>query len=193
MAWLYNNKAIQVGRSWTDSKGVKHPRTWSNWTAQRKAQVGLTFKADPVVESYDSRFYYSANNAKPLADAPQVDENNQPVLDMDGNPVITKGLKTEALDRVKSQAASLLQPTDWYVTRFAEMGYDADTGTVSEVAVIPEEVKAYRAAVREASNTIESAINGATTLAAFMALHNAPVDAQGNPTGSSPINAWPES
>ena len=73
------------------------------------------------------------------------------------------------------------------------MGYDPETGTVDEVAVIPEEVKAYRAAVREASNTIESAINGATTLAAFMALHNAPVDAQGNPTGSAPINAWPES
>lgn len=192
MAWLYNNKTIQVGRSWTDSRGVKHPRTWSNWTAERKAQVGLMFQADPVVDSYDSRFYYSANNAKPLADTPQVDENNQPVLDEDGNQMMTKGLKTEALDRVKSQAASLLQPTDWYVTRFAEMGYDAETGTVSEVALIPEEVKTYRAAVREASNTIESAINGATTLAAFMALHNAPVDAQGNSTGPAPINAWPE-
>jgi hypothetical protein len=191
--WSYQNKTIQVGRSWTDSKGVKHPRTWSNWTAERKAQVGLTFKADPVVDSYDERFYYSANNAKTLADTPQVDENNQPVLDMDGNQVITKGLKTEALDRVKSQAASLLAPTDWYVTRFAEMGYDPETGTVDEVAVIPEEVKTYRAAVREASNTIESAINGATTLAAFMALHDTPVDAQGNPTGSAPINAWPES
>jgi hypothetical protein len=189
--WLHQNKTIQVGRSWTDSKGVKHPRTWSNWTAERKTAVGLVWKDDPVVESYDERFYYSANNAKPLADTPQVDENNQPVLDEDGNQMITKGLKTEALSRVKSQAASLLQPTDWYVTRFAEMGYDPETGTVDEVAVIPEEVKTYRAAVREASNTIESAINGATTLAAFMALYDAPVDAQGEPTGPAPINAWP--
>ena len=191
--WLHNNKTIQVGRSWTDSKGVKHPRTWSNWTTERKTAVGLVWKDDPVVESYDERFYYSANNPKPLADTPQVDENNQPVLDEDGNPVITKGLKTEALERVKSQAASLLTPTDWYVTRFAEMGYDAETGTVSEVAVIPEEVKAFRAAVREASNTIESAILATNTLTAFMALHEAPVDADGNTTGPAPINAWPAS
>ena len=190
--WLLNNKQIQVGRSFVDSKGVKHPRNWSNWTAERKQQVGLIFKADPVVESFDSRFYYSANNAKPLNDTPQVDENNQPVLDRDGQQVITKGLKTEALSRVKSQAASLLQPTDWYVTRFAEMGYDPETGTVDEVAVIPEEVKAYRAAVREASNTIEAAISGATTLQAFIALHTTPVDAQGNPTGDAPISAWPK-
>ena len=189
--WLHQNKTIQVGRSWTDSKGVKHPRTWANWTAERKTAVGLVWQDDPVVQSFDSRFYYSANNPKPLADTPQVDENNQPMLDQDGNQVITKGLKTEALERVKSQAASLLQPTDWYVTRFAEMGYDPETGTVDEVAVIPEEVKTYRAAVREASNTIESAINGATTLAAFMALYDAPVDAQGEPTGPAPINAWP--
>ena len=191
--WLLNNKQIQVGRSFVDSKGVKHPRNWSNWTAERKQQVGLVWKADSVVESYDERFYYSANNAKPLNDTPQVDENNQPVLDEDGQQVITKGLKTEALSRVKSQASLLLQPTDWYVTRFAEMGYDAETGTVSEVAVIPEDVKAFRAAVREASNTIETAITAAANLQAFMNLYKAPVDAQGNPTGPAPINAWPQS
>tara|TARA_X000000950_G_scaffold95024_1_gene119758 strand:+ start:510 stop:1088 length:579 start_codon:yes stop_codon:yes gene_type:complete len=191
--WLLNNKQIQVGRSFVDSKGVKHPRNWSNWTAERKQQVGLVWKADSVVESYDERFYYSANNAKPLNDTPQVDENNQPVLDRDGQQVITKGLKTEALSRVKSQASLLLQPTDWYVTRFAEMGYDAETGTVSEVAVIPEDVKAFRAAVREASNTIETAITAAANLQAFMNLYKAPVDAQGNPTGPAPINAWPQS
>ena len=190
--WLYQDKQVQVGRSFVDANGVKHPRNWSNWTEARKQQVGLVWKADPVVESYDERFYYSANNAKPLNDTPQVDENNQPVLDENGQQVITKGLKTEALSRVKSQAASLLEPTDWYVTRFAEMGYDAETGTVSEVAVIPEDVKAYRAAVREASNTIEAAISGATTLQAFIALHTTPVDAQGKPTGDAPINAWPK-
>ena len=63
--WLYQNKAIQVGRSWTDSKGVKHPRTWANWTAERKTAVGLVWQDDPVVQSFDSRFYYSANNPKP--------------------------------------------------------------------------------------------------------------------------------
>jgi hypothetical protein len=46
--------------------------------------------------------------------------------------------------------------------------------------------------VRTASNTIETAINGAADHAAFMALYNAPVDADGNPTGNAPINDWPE-
>ena len=105
--------------------------------------------------------------------------------------MIKEGLKTEALSRVKSQAASLLAPTDWYVTRFAEMGYDPETGTVDEVAVIPDDVKAYRAAVREASNTIESAIKSATTIQTFMNLYKATVDAQGKVTSPAPISAWP--
>jgi len=190
--WLYQDKQVQVGRSWTDSNGVKHPRSWSSWTAERKQQVGLVFKADPVVESYDSRFYYCANDAKPLNDTPQMDENNQPVLDEDGNPVVTQGLKPAALEAAKRQAASLLAPTDWYITRFAETGYDAETGTVNEVSAIPQEVKDFRASVRAACNSIETAIAGTTTLAEFIALHTTPVDAQGNPTGDAPINAWPK-
>ena len=50
----------------------------------------------------------------------------------------------------------------------------------------------YRAAVRTSSNTIETAINGAADHAAFMALYDVPVDADGNPTGNAPINDWPE-
>ena len=191
--WYYQDKMIQVGRGWTDSKGVKHPRTWANWSEDRKKEMGMIFKAPAAKPVFDSQFYTAPNVAKPLVDTPMVDGDNKPVLDMDGNPMVQQGLKTEALSRVKSQAAALLAPTDWYVTRFAEMGYDPETGTVDEVAVIPDDVKAFRAAVREASNTIETAITAAANLQAFMNLYKAPVDAQGNPTGPAPINAWPQS
>ena len=190
--WYYQDKMIQVGREWRDSKGVQHPRTWSNWSEDRKKSMGMVFKAEAPKPSFDVRFYKAPNVAKPLIDTPVVDDENNQVMDMNGKPMIEQGLKTLALDRVKSQAAALLAPTDWYVTRYAEMGYDAETGTVSEVAPIPDDVKAFRKAVREASNAIETAIDAATTHAQFMDLHKVPVDAAGEPTGPAPIDAWPE-
>ena len=153
--------------------------------------MGMVFKEPTPQPVFDDRFYKAPNVAKPLVDAPVVDEDNKPVLDMEGNPMIEVGLKTKALDRVKSQAAALLAPTDWYVTRYAEMGYDAETGTVGEVAPIPDDVKAFMKAVREASNAIETAINGAANLQSFMNLYKVPVDASGKPTGPAPIDAWP--
>lgn len=178
--WLHQNKAIQVGRSWTDSKGVKHPRTWSNWTAERKTAVGLVWKDDPVVESYDERFFSAPGVQRSLTDKPVVDEAGQPVLDMDGNPMITEGLKPAAIKAVKAEAGRMLSETDWYVIRAEETGEP-----------VPQAVRDARAAIRTAANEIEVKINNAKSHTAFVNLHNAPVDADGNPTGPAPINAWP--
>ena len=41
-------------------------------------------------------------------------------------------------------------------------------------------------------NNIEAAITAASDLAAFIALYDVPVDADGNPTGNAPINDWPD-
>ena len=57
---------------------------------------------------------------------------------------------------------------------------------------MPDSVAAYRAAVRNASGDIEAAITAVTTLDAFIALYDAPVDADGNPAGNAPINDWPD-
>ena len=40
-------------------------------------------------------------------------------------------------------------------------------------------------------DTIETAITNAADHAAFMALYDVPVDADGDPTGNAPINDWP--
>lgn len=101
---------------------------------------------------------------------------------IDGTPKALDGLKAKAISTVKSQASGKLAPTDWHVIKAAE---------VSDYTV-PSEVTTYRAAVRTASNTIESSITNAADHDAFMALYDAPVDSNGNATGNPPIVDWPE-
>ena len=186
MAWLYGSKQIRVGRGWTDGMGVKHPTQWATaWSSDEKAAKGLVWVDD--VLPHDSRFYWGrdAEGAlipKNIDDVNEVDENGDPLLDEDGVQVVTKGLKTNAIELVKTQAGGLLAPTDWMVIKASEV---ADYS-------VPADILTYRAAVRTASNTIEAAIDACTTLDAFMALYDTPVDADGNPTGNAPINDWPE-
>ena len=180
MPYKYNSKVIRAGRGWTDTNGVKHPTNWMNWSDAEKTAAGLVWEADPA--TYDNRFYWDANTPKSLTDVNEVDEDGNPVLDEDGNQVVTKGLKTKAIETVKAQAGGLLAPTDWMVIKAAEVdGY-----------TVPSDIVTYRAAVRAKSNDIEASINGAADLAAFMALYDTPVDADGNATGNPPITDWPE-
>jgi len=179
MPYKYNSKVIRAGRGWTDNDGVKHPTNWMNWSDAEKTAAGLVWEADPA--TYDNRFYWDANTPKSLTDVNEVDEDGNPVLDEDGN-LVTKGLKTKAIETVKAQAGGLLAPTDWMVIKAAEVdGYTA-----------PSDIVTYRAAVRAKSNDIEASINGAADLAAFMALYDTPVDADGNAIGNPPITDWPE-
>ena len=177
--WKYQNRVIKVGRGWTDNDGVKHPSNWSNWDADTKAAKGLVWEDDPA--PFDNRFYWSHDLPKAIDDVDAVDEDGNPVLDEKGEQVVTRGLKWNAIQTVKAQAAGLLQPTDWYVVRKSETGTE-----------IPAEVLTYREAVRTASGVIESAITACTTHAQFVALYVTPVDDEGMPTGNAPINDWPE-
>lgn len=167
MAYKYSGRIIRTGKSWVDNDGITHPSNWMVWSAETKAEKGVIWEDDPT-SSFDNRFYWSADVPRALED----------VTEEDGS--ITKGLKSNAISVVKQQAAGLLTPSDWYVTRKAETGTE-----------IPSDILTYRQSVREASGAIEAAISGVTTLEAFIALYEAPVDAEGN-VGTAPINAWPE-
>jgi len=179
--WKYKSRVLQVGRSWTDDNGRQFPANWNRMTRKQKESVGLVWKTVTPPAPYDSRFYYSALNPKPLDDKPAVDEMNQPILDEKGQQVITKGLKTEAVEKVKQTANQLLSDTDWMVIRAQEKG-----------TAIPADVQSYRDGVRAAADTIESAINGAADLEAFIALHKVPT-VNGEPSGKAPIENWPDS
>ena len=178
MAYKYSGRIIRAGKAWTDNDGIQHPSNWMLWDDATKAAKGLVWEDDPA--SFDGRFYWSAGVAKALDDVNEVDEDGNAIME-DGVQVVTLGLKSNAIATVKAQAGGLLAPTDWMVVRSAENGTD-----------IPADVLAYRAAVRAASGTIEAAITAVTTLDAFIALYDVPVDADGNPTGNAPINDWPD-
>ena len=180
MPWKHSGKVIRVGKSWTNNDGVTHPSNWATWSDADKAKAGLTWEADAA--TYDSRFYWDANTPKALDDVNEVDADGNPVLDEDGNQVVTLGLKSTWKATVKQQAGGLLQPTDWMVIKASEVsGY-----------TVPADILTARAAIRTASNTIEAAIDAAADHTAFMALFDAPTDADGNVTGNAPIADWPE-
>jgi hypothetical protein len=179
MAYKYSGRIIRAGKAWADNDGIQHPRNWMLWDAATKTAKGLVWEDDPA--SFDGRFYWSADVPRSLEDVNEVDAEGNAVLNTDGVQLVTKGLKSNAIATVKQQAAGLLTPTDWYVTRKAET--DAE---------IPSDILTYRQSVRTASGAIEAAISGVTTLEAFIALYEAPVDAEGNVTGNAPINDWPD-
>jgi hypothetical protein len=181
MAWLYNGRTLKVGKSWTDNNGYKHPYNWASaWSADDKEQWGVTWQDDEDT-SYDNRFYWARDVERSLTDVNAVDEDNNPLLDQDGNQVVTKGLKTIWIERTKSTANGLLTASDWMVIRNAEKS-----------VAIPSEISTYRDSVRTATGTIETAINGCADLDAFKALFVVPTDADGNPTGNAPIYDFPE-
>ena len=167
--WTYSGLRVREGRVWSDNTGRRYPpQWWGATTNDEKIALGLVWVDDPV--QYDSRFYTGDGTPKTLDDTTNEDGT------------VTKGLKSNAIALVKAQAAGKLAPTDWMVIKASEVAdYSVDADTLT-----------YRAAVRTASNTIESAITGAADHDAFMALYDTPVDADGVPTGNATINDWPD-
>jgi len=180
MAYKYNGKIIRAGRAWTGIDGVQHPRNWMIWSDSEKTAAGLVWEDDPA--PFDNRFYWSAGVERALDDVNETDEDGNALLDEDGNQVVTLGLKSQYKAQAKTRAASLLAPTDWQVIKTTEV----------DSYSVPANISQYRADVRAASNTIETTIDNAADLDAFIALFDTPVDSDGNPTGNAPINNWPD-
>jgi len=76
---------------------------------------------------------------------PIVDDNNEAVLDSDGNPTYTvttennyniDELKSDKKKAVNEEAGRLLKPTDWYVIRKSERNVDIPSDVVTERADI---------------------------------------------------------
>ena len=169
-------------------------RAAPSWSAEQLAANGIHEVVYDHSNLKDSRFYingaesfdfandtvtasHSAATGKALDDVNATDEN-----DVELDPVVViSGVKTNEKNQIKSQAASHLQSSDWYVVRLAE----------SETA-IPANVSTYRAAIRTKSNEMETAIDGAATIEALEALFtyiNTGTDA--NPVTARPIGEFP--
>ena len=186
MAFLLNGQPLGVDRPFRDADGTQYPANWlRRASAEDKAAVGITEVADP--ERFDERFYWGVGNPKALENVNVVDENNNPVLDGDGNQIVNEGLKSVWVAAQKEIAATLLAPTDWYVTRKAE----------DSAAAIPATVSTYRAAVRTTCGTRETEINACTTTDQLAALLTNPaevLDSEGNMVANTEsfITRWPD-
>jgi len=152
-----NPLAVDVAFSHND---INYPANWLRLsTADEKTALGITEVADDPV--YDSRFYWANGTAKTLTDTNEVDENGDPVLDSDGNQLVTLGVKSVLKAQEKATAGSLLARYDWYVVRKAEKS-----------TAIPTAITTYRDGVRTACNTRETEIDNCADTAALVTLYS---------------------
>ena len=190
MPWKKTDGTIvQIGKSWVDDNKIRHPSNWNIWTDAYKKSMGLTWEDPPKSsEAYDDKFYKGRKtdgtlNERSLSDVNSVDTDGKAVIDpLTGKQMIELGLKSIWIAKTKEIAQYKLNKHDWMITRKAEKGTE-----------IPSDVTTYRDAVRTKCASIETAINNCSNLTQFMALFDAPVDSDGNPTGdNAPINDFPD-
>ena len=98
---------------------------------------------------------------KALDDAEAKDSDGKNILDEKGNKTYNYGLKTQAKEKAKQQANSLINRFNWLVERSI---YDSSKS-------IPDAVKTYVASIRTDCGEIETAIDNASDMAAFKALY----------------------
>ena len=169
MAFLLDGKPLAVDVPFTYGD-IHYPANWLRLsTAQEKKDLGITEVADDP--TYDSRFYWGNGTAKTLTDTNEVDENGDPVLDENGDQVVTLGVKSILKAQEKVTAGTLLAPYDWYVVRKAEKS-----------TAIPTAITTYRDAVRTACNTRETEIDACADTAALVTLYSSKEDGTPNMT-----------
>ncbi len=185
------NKGIQIGDN-------LYPKAiYSLWTEAERNAIGIYTVEIDETNRKDETFYINTNityafgsgkvtgsygtaTAKAIADVNEVDEDGDPLLDSDGNQVVTYGLKTQYKNQFNLQAASLLANTDWYVIKAAD---------VSDYSV-PSVITTYRAAVRTKVNAMETAIDNCANVEALITLLEYTTDSDG--VTSRPLGEFPD-
>ena len=169
MAFKLNGNPLAVDVAFSHND-IQYPANWLRLsTSQEKKDLGITEVADDPV--YDSRFYWSDGTAKTLTDTNEVDENGDPVLDADGNQVVTLGVKSVLKAQEKVTAGYLLAKYDWYVVRKSEKS-----------TAIPTAITTYRDGVRTACDTREKEIDACSDTAALVTLYGTKEDGTPNMT-----------
>ena len=178
---------------------VRHPRAlFSVWTDAERKAIGIL----PVTTSgtsLNSAYYIEKDEAfaiagdknsvvrtigekaadKKLDDEDAKDEEGNQLLHDDGSKVINYGLKTNAKNKATTQANGLLKDFDWLIQRKVT----ADTA-------IPSDVVTYMAAIRTDHKAICDAIDGASDMNAFIALHTDTYKGDGTVDVVARVNRW---
>ena len=173
---MRGNKGITIGDN-------QYPAAiFTVWTESERNAIGIyTIEIDEtnrkneewyintdITYAYDSsakkvKGTYGTATAKAHADTKwtqsEIDAGNAPE-GADTNTVKTEGLKTILIRAIKLQVKSILNETDWYITRKAEKS-----------TAIPSAITTHRDAVRTKQAAMETAITNAADTAALETLH----------------------
>ena len=129
-----NEKSLSYDRAFTHA-GIQYPANWLRLASlEEKTAIGITEVADDPW--YDQRFYWGVGNPKDLAE-----------------------LKTQWKATQSEICNSLLSPSDWRVTRAAELGQAVASAWLT-----------YRGAVRSACNTRQTEITAVADVPALIEL-----------------------
>jgi len=169
-------KALVIG-------DVRYPaRIFSVWTASELAAIGIIEVTYDNANKKDETYYINTNqtftydadagtvtaaygNATPKAHADtnwtqaQIDDGLAPT-GADTDTVAVRGLKYNFIQTIKAQAESLLNQTDWYITRKAEKN-----------TAIPSAVTTWRNGIRTKQAAMETLITNASNTAAIETLY----------------------
>jgi len=168
--YLSGNKGITIGDK-------QYPKAiFGLWSKDEKEAIGIYEIEIDSSNRKDERWYintditysfgsgkvtgsYGTATAKAHADTLFTAQDETDGLGTEGD-VKVEGLKTILIRNLKSQAATELQNTDWYVIR------KADAGTA-----IPSSITTHRAAVRTKVASMETAITNAADTPALETLY----------------------
>ena len=114
-----------------------------------------------------------------LADEDAKDEEGNQLLHDDGSKVINYGLKTKAKEKATTQASGLLKGFGWLIQR-----------KVTAETAIPSDVVTFMASIRTDHKAICDAIDGASDMDAFIALHNDTYKGDGSVDVVARVNRW---
>ena len=190
---INNPKGLIIG-------DTRHSRKiFELWSAEELEAIGIYEVVFDNSNKKDEQYYINTNQSfnyadgvvtasygsatpKLLEDRNETNEDGSPMLDADGNQLVTKGLKTLKKEIIKGQASGLLAPTDWYIIKATD---------VVEYSV-PSAVSTFRANVRTRSNEMETAIDNASDVDALATLYAyVNTGTEENPVYERPLGEFP--
>ena len=170
---LTRPKALNIG-------DVKYPRNiFSMWTDAELAVIGIVPVTIDNTNLKNQEYYINTNQsfaydtetgvatatygtatAKAIADTLYTADDETANAENVEGTVATRGLKYNHKQIINSQAAGLLQDTDWMIIRAADGG-----------TAVPSSITTKRAAVRTKANAMQVQIDGAANVDALAALY----------------------
>jgi len=168
---------------------TRHSRKiFSLWSEAERNAIGIYEVVFDNTNKKDETYYNNTNQSFAFADGAVTASYGSAtanaladVTDEDDN--VTLGLKTKHKEKIKQQASSLLTANDWYVIKATEV----------ESYSVPSAITTYRAAIRTASNDMETLIDACSTVDELAALYQyVNTGTEEEPVMERPLGEFPE-